>query len=192
MEQNELLRYTIRAFENLGVSYMIGGSLASSAYGEPRLTNDIDIVVDLRPQDVQGLMTKFRPDEFYLDEESVKDAIAQRGQFNIIHPSSGYKVDVFIARQDAFGRSQLSRRRRLQTPDGEDAYFASSEDVILSKMEYFKMGQSERQLRDIIGVMRVQGDRLDRSYIREWVARLGLVEMWEVVLQHFEKLEREE
>ncbi|MBI3810735.1 MAG: hypothetical protein HY283_00805 [Nitrospirae bacterium] len=183
MEQNELLRYVVRSLEEIGIPYMIGGSLASSAYGEPRLTNDIDIVADLAPGHVQALLTKFPPDEYYLDEDKIKEAMARRGQFNIIHPSSGYKVDIFISGQDAHGRSQLSRRRRLEAPDGEHAFFASPEDVVLKKMEYFRIGESERQLRDIVGMLRVQGDRLDRPYILHWAAEMGLVGIWETILR---------
>lgn len=183
MEQNELLRYTIRALQELDLTYLIGGSLASSAYGEPRLTNDIDLVVELRADHVQGLLERFPMEEFYVDEATVKDAIARQGQFNIIHPSSGYKVDIFVARQDPFGQSELARRRLLQLPDGDEAYFASPEDIILSKMNYWQMGQSERQLGDILGVLRVQGDQLDHAYIRNWATRLGLTAVWDMVLQ---------
>jgi hypothetical protein len=117
VEQNELLHYTIQALEELGIAYMIGGSLASSAYGEPRLTNDIDVVADLGLEHLQGLIAKFPQTEFYIEPESIRDAIARKGQFNIIHPSSGYKIDIFICGKDAFGRSQLSRRRRLETKE---------------------------------------------------------------------------
>ena len=187
MEQNELLRHAIRSLEALGIPYMIGGSLASSAYGEPRLTNDIDIVADLTDEQVQRLLVKFPPDEFYMDEDKIREAIARQGQFNIIHPTSGYKVDIFICGQDAYGRSQLSRRRRLEASNGEHAFFASPEDVIIKKMEYFKIGQSERQFRDIVGMLRVQGEQVDRSYIRQWAARMDLTEVWEVVLRRAEE-----
>jgi hypothetical protein len=183
VEQNELLRYTIKALEELGIAYMIGGSLASSAYGEPRLTNDIDIVADLKLEHVSGILSKFMPGEFYVDEVAVREALAGEGQFNIIHPSSGYKVDIFVCGQDKFGRSQIARRRRLEAPDGEHAFFASPEDVILKKMQYFQIGQSERQIRDIAGMLRVQGDQLDRDYIRRWASEMGLTEVWEAILR---------
>ncbi|MBI3620999.1 MAG: hypothetical protein HY208_02265 [Nitrospirae bacterium] len=183
MEQDELLRYAIRALNEPGISYLIGGSLASSAYGEPRLTNDIDLVADLRPSQVPGLLAKFPMDAFHLDGEAVKDAINRKGQFNIIHPSSGYKVDVFVARQDDFSRSQFARRRTLRLPDGEEAFFVSPEDVILNKLIYWKMRQSERQLNDILGMLRVQGDRVDRAYIQGWAIRLDLAEAWKIVLR---------
>jgi hypothetical protein len=144
VEQNELLRYTIRALHELGISYLIGGSLASSAYGEPRLTNDIDLVADLRAAQVPGLLAKFPMDDFHLDEHAVRDAMARNGQFNIIHPSSGYKVDVFIARRDAFSQSQFARRKTLRLPDGDEAFFASPEDVIVNKLIYSPRGRTTR------------------------------------------------
>lgn len=183
LEQNELLRYTIKAFEALGIDYLIGGSLASSVYGEPRLTNDIDIIVDLKPEHIPGILSKFDPKEFHVDEEAIRQALSRNGQFNIIHPSSGYKIDLFISGQDPFVRSELVRRRRLEAPDGEHAFFASPEDVIVKKMEYFRIGESERQLRDIIGVLHVQGKQLDRDYIHHWASELGLVGVWEAVLK---------
>jgi hypothetical protein len=186
VEQNELLRYTIRALHEPGIAYLIGGSLASSAYGEPRLTNDIDLVADVRLSHLAGLMAKFPMDDFRLDGEAVKGAISRKGPLNIIHPSSGYKVDVFVARGDAFSQSQFARGRILRLPDGEEAEFASPEDVILNKLIYWKMGQSERQVNDIPGMLRVQGDRLDRDYIRGWAARLGVGKAWEMVLERIQ------
>ena len=186
MEQNELLRYTIDTFETLGISYLIGGSLASSAYGEPRMTNDIDILIDLKPEHLPGLLEKFDPNEFYVDAETVHQALFSDGQFNIIHPSSGYKIDLFVCGQDPFTSSEMARRRRLEAPDGAHAFFASPEDVILKKMEYFKMGESERQFRDIVGVIRVQGGQLDRDYIGRWALELGLTKVWEAILKRIE------
>ena len=183
MEQNELLRYTIKTLEALGIDYLIGGSLASSIYGEPRLTNDIDIVVDLKPEHIPGILAKFDPKEFYVDEKAMQQALSRSGQFNIIHPSSGYKIDLFISGEEPFVRSEMVRRRRLEASDGEQAFFASPEDVILKKMEYFRIGESERQLRDIIGILHVQGDQLDRGYIRHWASELGLVGVWEAILK---------
>lgn len=183
MEQNELLRYTVEAFEELDISYLIGGSLASSAYGEPRLTNDIDIVIDLKLEHLPGFFAKFDPNEFYLDKETVRQAFSTNRQFNIIHPSSGYKIDLFIGGDDPFIRSEMARRRRLEAPDGMHAFFASPEDVILKKMQYFQAGESERQFRDIAGVLSVQGDQLDREYIHHWTSELGLTEIWEAILR---------
>ncbi|HLG23286.1 MAG TPA: hypothetical protein VI382_10760 [Candidatus Manganitrophaceae bacterium] len=183
MEQNDLLRYTIRSLEELEIAYMIEGSLASSAYGEPRLTNDIDIVADLQLEHIPGLMTKFPAGQFYLDEEAVRREVSRRGQFNIIHPTSGYKIDIFICGQYPFGRLELSRRHRLEAPDGEHAFFVSPEDVILKKMEYIHIGQSERQLRDILGMLRVQGKQIDETYIGLRASRMGLTEIWKSILQ---------
>jgi hypothetical protein len=96
-------------------------------------------------------------------------------------------VDVFVARGDAFSQSQFSRRKRLRLPDGEEAYFASPEDVIINKLIYWKMGRSERQMNDMLGILRVQGDRLDRAYIQQWAARLNLTDAWDAVLGNAER-----
>jgi len=186
MEQDELLYYTIKALEELKISYMICGSLASSAYGHPRLTNDIDIVADISLKDISGLLQKFPKEEFYLSENALHKAIQRRSQFNIIHPSSGYKVDIFVSGLDAFGRSQIQRRRLLQITEKYSAYFASPEDVIIKKMEYFRTGESERQFRDIIGILQVSGDQLDYSYIENWTQRLRLWDIWKTILKRLE------
>ena len=135
MEQDELLHYTIKTLEELEIPYMICGSLASSAYGHPRLTNDIDIVADISPKHIPGLLQKFPKEEFYLSEDVLHESIQKRSQFNIIHPSSGYKVDIFVSGLDAFGRSQIQRRRLLKLTEKYSAYFASPEDVIIKKYD---------------------------------------------------------
>ena len=183
MQQNELLFYTVGALDDLRIPYMVCGSLASSAYGHPRLTNDIDIVADLYPKHISSLLQKFPVEEFYLSENALRQAIQTRSQFNIIHPSSGYKVDIFICGLDAFGRSQIQRRRLLQVMESQAVYFASPEDVIIKKMDYFKAGESERQFPDIVGILQICGDQLDYDYIKIWAQKFGLTEIWESILQ---------
>jgi len=186
MEQNELLLYTVGVLDELKILYMVCGSLASSAYGHPRLTNDIDIVADIYPEHISSLLQKFPAEEFYLSEDALRQAIQTRDQFNIIHPSSGYKLDIFICGLDTFGRSQIKRRRRLQVMENQAVYFASPEDVIIKKMDYFKTGESERQFRDIVGILQICGDQLDYDYIRIWAQKFGLMEIWESILQRKE------
>lgn len=121
MNQAELLRYLVDAFESLGIEYMIGGSQASIYYGEPRFTQDIDVVADLEPAHLPGLLARFSLPEFYLSEEAAREAIRVRGQFNIIHPASGLKVDILLRKDAAYDRIQFERRqqrRLLRAPRG--------------------------------------------------------------------------
>jgi hypothetical protein len=133
MDSSELLRYATRLLERLGLRYFVTGSSATIFYGEPRFTNDIDIVLDLPPGRVAELCTAFPADEFYVSEESARQAVARRGQFNIVHPASGLKLDLMIPAETPFHRSRFARTRRLRPAPDFDVAFASVEDVILKK-----------------------------------------------------------
>lgn len=182
MEQSELLRYVAGVLERLGLSYFVTGSTATIFFGEPRLTNDIDVVVDLPSSRVQELCAAFPSPEFYLDEESVRRAVRRRGQFNIIHPSSGLRVDMVVPALSPFDRSRFARVRRVSPAADYDVAFSSPEDVILKKMEYYREGGSEKHLRDIAGVLKISGDEIDGSYVAEWAGLLGLSEIWQEIL----------
>jgi hypothetical protein len=183
MEPSDLLRYAVEVLEKLGLRYFITGSSATIFYGEPRFTNDIDIVLDLPSGRIADLCAAFPAEDFYLSEEAARRAVARRGQFNVIHPASGLKLDLMIPTEDRFNQSRFSRIRRLQPAPDYDAAFASVEDVILKKMEYYREGGSEKHLRDIAGVLRISGSVVERAYIEEWAGRLGLEEIWERILR---------
>lgn len=180
---NLLLQSLVESLERLHIPYLITGSVASMAYGEPRLTNDIDIVAEVRPEHIPGLLAAFPSPEYYLDEAMIREAIRRTGQFNIIHPASGLKVDVIIRKDTPFDRSRFSRARRLRPAEEYEADFAAPEDVILKKMEYYKEGGSEKHLRDITGILRISGEEIDRQYIRSWAEKLGVIEIWEAILK---------
>ena len=183
MEQADVFRLAIEVLERLKVPYMIVGSAASSIYGEPRLTQDIDIVIDPTPSQLEQLCTAFPQNDFYVSLDAARAALASRAQFNIIHPDSGNKIDFMIAGEDAWGRSQLARRRRVPVLPALEAAAAAPEDVIIAKMLYYQEGGSEKHLRDITGMFKVSGDRIDRQYIQCWAETLGVTDVWEAV-QH--------
>ncbi len=182
MEQLDLLRHALNVLESLGIEHMIVGSMASMAYGEPRLTRDIDLVVDLRADQVDPFCDAFGSPEFYLSRDAAREAVRYRSQFNVIHPSSGNKIDVIIARDDAWGRSQLARRKPLTILPGLTASTAAPEDIILGKMWYYREGEHEKHLRDIASMLRVSSDEIDRDYVSHWAHQLGLTDVWQVVL----------
>ena len=171
MEQDELLRQVVETLGSLDLPYLITGSIATILYGEPRFTNDIDVV------------EAFPGDEFYLDPERIRQAVAAKSQFNIIHPASGLKIDVMIPAMDAFDRSRFSRAARVHPADDYEATFASPEDVIVKKMQFYSEGGSDKHLRDIAGVLRISSAEIDRDYVTEWADRLGLREIWDRVLE---------
>jgi hypothetical protein len=182
MEPGELLAHLIESLEGLGLPYLVTGSTASAAYGDPRWTNDIDIVVDLPAAQIAAFCAAFPEDRFYLSKEAVADAVRQRHQFNILHPQSGLKVDVIVASDSEFDHSRLRRGLRLKVLPDREVTFAAPEDVILMKMVYYREGGSEKHLRDIAGVLRVRGEQLDRDYLSTWATRLDVAEIWQTVL----------
>ncbi len=181
MELFEFLKKIVGVFEQLGIPYLVTGAVAAMAYGEPRLTNDIDIVAGIEERHISGLLSAFPSDEFYINEETVRESISNYGQFNIIHPASGLKVDIIIKQDTPFDNSRFGRGRRICPAESYQANFAAPEDVIIKKMEYYKEGGSEKHLRDITGILKISGDMVNRDYIAEWSHRLGLIEIWEAI-----------
>jgi hypothetical protein len=181
MEQSELLKHLTGTLDRLGIPYLLTGSMASSVYGEPRFTNDIDVVAALPLAQVPALCAAFPAPDFFCSPEAAEQAVRQQFQFNILHVASGLKVDVIVATDSAFDRSRLSRGVRLPAGEDFEATFASPEDVIVKKLEYFREGGSDKHLRDVVGVLKVQKDRIDRGYLADWIARLGLAAEWQLV-----------
>ena len=179
MTQAELLRHLVDVLETLGVEYMIGGSQAAMYYGEPRLTRDVDVIVKLRLDDLPAFVARFPPEDFYLDQQTAREAVDTSGRFNIIHPTSGSKIDVYVNPDTPYDRTRLARRHRLPLVPGVEAYFARPEDVILYKLLYSRQVASDLHLRDVIGILRISGSELDDAYLTEWARRLGVVALWE-------------
>lgn len=179
MEQSDLLGYLIRCLEKLGAPYFITGAVACIAYGEPRLTNDIDIVADIGEEHIAKLGECFPFEEYCFDADAIREAIQRKSQFNIIHPASGLKVDVMIAKGDAFDRSRFARVKRMRPLEDTEANFASPEDLIIKKMEYYKEGSSEKHIRDILGMLKISGEMIDLEYIFLWAQKLNLGDIWQ-------------
>jgi hypothetical protein len=174
----------VEALEELGVPCHIGGSVASSLYGLPRLTIDVDLVADLRMGHVQPLVKRLQA-PYYIDEDMVRDAINRRSSFNIIHQDTILKVDVFIPKTRLFDQEEL-RRVQSKVLEGSDRTFfvASPEGTILNKLEWYRMGGevSDRQWNDILGVLKVQGTHLDMHYLQKWAASLNVTDLLERAL----------
>lgn len=172
----------IDALEAMGVPYLIGGSLASAVHGVMRATMDTDLVADLRPEHADPL-ARTLSGAFYVDAESIREAIRHHSSFNVIHLGTMFKVDVFVLKQRPFHHVQFERRKRHVISDEPErtVYVATAEDTILAKLDWYRLGGqvSERQWRDTLGVLKVQGDRLDGAYLLHWAAQLGVADLLE-------------
>jgi hypothetical protein len=172
-----------QALEELGVRYAVGGSVASSLYGVPRATQDADIVASISAAHAPRLAAALAA-EFHVDEEMIRDAVRRQGTFNVVHLETMFKVDVFVAKGDAWSEEELSRARRERVGDPGaqvELVFASPEDTLLHKLVWYRMGGgvSERQWRDALGVLRIQGDSLDHGYLDIWASRLDVRDLLE-------------
>ncbi|MDX1933814.1 MAG: hypothetical protein SFU56_14545 [Capsulimonadales bacterium] len=170
-----------KRFEDLGIPYYVGGSVASSVYGVFRATNDADIVVDLKESSVPDLVTALSND-FYIDADMIRNALHHGISFNVIHLPTMVKADLFPLNEGAFERSEMGRRRpeRIRILDNsEDIYFASPEDMVLQKLRWYRATgeRSDRQWYDVQGILKVQGTSLDFDYMRYWAAELQITDL---------------
>jgi hypothetical protein len=176
----QVLREVAAAFTGLGIAYALGGSMASSIYGIARFTRDADLTVEPFPGKEAALVACFGPD-YYVSLPAVEEANARRSSFNIIQVSLGFKVDVFVRKDEPFERSALARRIPVELPGtlGETIHVHSPEDVVLFKLNWYRLGgeSSEQQWADILGVVKVQADKLDQGYLTSWAAQLGSSEL---------------
>jgi hypothetical protein len=177
---DDIIAITLRlaaVCEQLGLAYLVGGSLASSLHGIPRATQDVDFVVAIGQHDVAAFVSALR-DEFYLDEDAIRDAIERRTSFNLVHLHTYFKADVFVAKDDEASRLQIARGHRYQIGDdpGDTLVVASPEDIVAQKLYWHALGDrvSERQWSDAIGVLKVAGRRLDLEYLHHVSSLLGV------------------
>lgn len=180
-----LLKVT-SVLESLGVPYAVSGSIASALYGVARTTQDVDIVADLRPAHIRPLVEALSP-EFYIDEPAIAEAIAHKGSFNLIHLESMFKVDVFVARDHPLDSAVLSRaRREALLPDPQvSAMLISPEDAVVAKLVWYRQGRevSDRQWRDVVGMLHVLTNTLDRLYLERFAEQLGVHDLLERALR---------
>ncbi len=182
MEPSDLLVFLANEFDRLGIDYFVTGSMATIYFGEPRLTNDVDVVVRLNLNGVADLAQSFPADDFYCSIAAMESAVRNRSQFNIIHPASGLKADVIVSDDSEFNQSRFARRSQQEVEDGKQVWFASAEDVILKKLVYYEEGESEKHIRDILGVLKIQENLIDLDYLAHWADQLGLLGLWQDVL----------
>lgn len=169
------------ALESVGIPYMVTGSFVSGVHGVPRATHDLDVIIAPTAQQLRALIAQFPDADFYAELEDALQAFRHQSQFNVIDQHSIWKIDFIIRKDRPFSRAEFDRRRVLDIL-GVALYAASPEDLVIAKLEWSKLGDSERQIRDAAGIIEVQGDGLNVEYIERWVAALELEEQWQKAL----------
>jgi len=178
----EVFASVLKKIDSADIPYMIVGSIASTIYGEPRLTKDMDLVLDILPEKSLTFSQLFQQPEFYCPpSEILNDEILNHGQFNLLHPESGLKVDIMVRKKSAFDEECFKRRKKIELWNGFFAYVASPEDVIIKKLEYYIEGQSEKHVRDIRGIL--ANTPIDQTYLQTWIKKLNLADAWLIFSQ---------
>ena len=185
-ESTRITLFVTQTLEQIGIVYAVGGSLASSLHGVMRSTLDVDIVADMRLEHIPPLVAALA-EEFYADDEMMRDAIKRHSSFNLIHYETAFKVDIFVRKLRPFDQMQLERRRTsvIANDPERSIYVTSPEDTVLAKLEWYRLGGevSDRQWRDILGVLKTRAGELDLEYLHVWARELKISDLLERVLQ---------
>ncbi len=185
MEIENLLTKISDILENLKIPYIITGGMAVSVWGRPRYTADIDIVVEIIPQNINSLAKNLLSvdKDVYVSEDAIKEALKNEGEFNFIHPQSGLKVDFWVVK-DNFEKSKIERGIYKKI-DNKKIHFISPEDLILSKLDWYKLTNSTRQLEDIKSVLKIS--KVDLKYIKNWAKKRSTISILEDIIKNIKK-----
>lgn len=185
-EQKQFLARLVAALEKAGIPYMLTGSVGSSIFGEPRATRDLDIIISPTERQLKAFIQEI-PTDYYVSLEAALDALDKRFMFNVIDGMSSWKADFIIRKNTSYEKEKFGRRLRCDY-SGISIVVATPEDIILSKLAWSKAWQSEMQVRDAAGVVKLQAERLDKAYLRRWAKELGVEDVLERLLSEAEKL----
>jgi len=174
---DSVLSRIVQALRESGVAYMLTGSFASSLHGAPRVTHDVDIVIAPTLGSLHKLLAHFPEDAYYVSKDAALQAYRSEGMFNIVDFDTGWKVDLILRKSRPFSLEEFGRRRPV-TIESTEVVVASAEDVIIAKLEWAQLSESERQLRDAASILSIRKSELDLAYVDKWVAQLGLEEQW--------------
>lgn len=184
MTLEEVLVFVLRRLHDQNIPYMLTGAVAVNYYGRPRLTHDIDLVVEVREKQIPALVTAFAQD-FYASQEGITDAIVHRSSFNFIHHASGLKIDFWLVQGTPFDEERFARRQQVVLFD-ERVWVTTAEDLILIKLLWLKESGSQKHRDDIQGIVAVQKDRLSNQYVERWTVQQSTRALWGDVIAHLE------
>lgn len=192
-EPLQITQRIVQEFLRLDIQYFVGGSLAGSLHGIPRATHDVDIVADITYEHIPFLVQALEP-EFYIDADMIREAIQLRSSFNVIHLATMFKVDIFILKTDSASQEEMARREQYQIADDPEPplFLATAEDVVVHKLYWYQLsgGISERQWSDVLGVLQVQQEQLDRTYLERAAQQRGVSDLLEQALRESDKEEK--
>jgi hypothetical protein len=183
-ELKAFFAYVIDVLEGLEIPYMVVGGFAAIVYGQPRLTIDVDIVVDMKWHHVEPFVAAFPIADYYASEEGIRDSLQRRYPFNVIEPTTGAKVDLVPLPRDPFTRASFDRRQRLTyDQEGHSATFIAPEDIVVAKLAAYEKTESDRHLQDAQSVLMMQWGELDLDLVRRSACTAGVLEPFERLLQ---------
>jgi len=181
MSPEEALQLVLFKLEQCDIPYMLTGSFASNLHGVPRTTYDADLVIEVGQKSLDRFVQQLGRD-FYVSLEAAREAVTRRSMFNVVHLETGFKVDFIVRKSRSFSQEEFSRREKANYL-GHPRWFATPEDVILVKLEWSKLGDSERQFIDALNIAKVQGENLDRAYLTKWAKEIDVEESLEKLFQ---------
>ncbi len=178
MTAEDVFRRVVDALEHAAIPYMLTGSFASAFHGVPRATQDIDLVIAPTADQLRTLVRLLPPSEYDVDEDAVLEAHRHHTQFNVVDLATGWKIDLILRKSRPFSREEFDRRSVVDFR-GLRLAIATAEDVVIAKLEWAKRAQSQRQIEDAAGILRIRSSELDRAYLQHWIRQLDLEERWE-------------
>jgi len=178
MSVADVFRRITLALEQAGIRYMLTGSFASAHFGAPRSTQDIDFVIEASPAQLRAFVSALPSNDYYVDPDAALEAQQRRSMFNVIDLASGWKIDFIIRKSRTFSQGEFRRRREV-TLHGISLFMTTAEDAVISKLEWAKLGESQRQIEDVAAILRTRWQELDRAYLEKWNAELNLEREWQ-------------
>jgi hypothetical protein len=185
--------------ESLDLEYILVGATACGFYGEPRFTNDVDVLVEIPSWKLRDLLALFPSPEYYASEEAARAALEHGGMIVISHTHTTYKADLIVFHGSRYDECRFSRKRRLGMANGVEVWVAAPEDVILMKLRFYHEGASDKHLRDVTGIIRVIGwsdapktaqPGVDRAYVEHWALMLAVKDEWQAILDRLAQFEK--
>ncbi len=177
MSASEVLQRITAALDRAGIAYMLTGSFASAYHGTPRSTQDMDIVIAANPEQLRRFVEYLPAGEYYADLEAALEANRRQSLFNVIDLATGWKIDLISRKSRAFSQEEFARRQ-LVNLQGLALFVTSAEDVVIAKLEWSKLAQSQRQIEDVAAILKLRWGSLNRSYMERWISELNLNEEW--------------